>query len=61
MRLELSTQGNDAQAQLRDRDSELARLAVTGDRRAILRLEPEGAVLVPGLPTSGPVIVEYPF
>lgn len=61
MRLELSTQGNDAQAQLRDRDSELARLTVTGDRRAILRLEPEGAVLVPGLPTSGPVIVEYPF
>ena len=61
MTLDLTTQGNDARAELRDRDSELARLTVTGDRRAILRLEPEGAVLIPGLPTSGPVIVEYPF
>ncbi len=61
MTLDLTTQGNDARGLLRDRDSVLAELTVTGDRRVIARVEPEGAVLVPGMPTGGPIIIEYPF
>ena len=61
MTLDLTTQGNDARGLLRDRDSVLAELTVTGDRRVIGRVEPEGAVLVPGMPTGGPIIIEYPF
>lgn len=61
MVLDLSAQGNDARAVLSDRDGKLAQVTVTGDRRLILRVEPEGATLVPGMPTGGPMIVEYPF
>ncbi|MEQ5826269.1 hypothetical protein J3456_02735 [Sulfitobacter sp. NFXS29] len=61
MTLDLTTQGSDARGQLRDRDSVLAEFTVTGDRRLIARVEPEGAVLVPGMPTGGPIIIEYPF
>lgn len=57
----LLTQGADAVAILADRDGQLAHLTATGDRRLILRIEPEGATLVPGLPTSGPIILEYPY
>lgn len=61
MTLDLTTEGNDAHARLKDRDSNLAEFTVTGDRRLIARIEPEGAVLVPGMPTSGPMIIEFPF
>lgn len=61
MTLDLTTKGNDAHALLQDRDSTLAEFTVTGDRRWITRIEPEGAVLVPGMPTSGPVVIEFPF
>lgn len=61
LQLDLLTQGRDAVGQLTDRDGSLAQFTITGDRRVIARIEPEGAVLVPGLPTSGPIIVEYPF
>ena len=61
MDLELLTQGDDALGLLRDRDGQLAQFTVTGDRRFIARIEPEGATMVPGLPTSGPIILEYPF
>lgn len=33
----------------------------TGDRRMILRLEPEGAAMIPGAPSSAPTILEIPF
>lgn len=61
MTVDLLTQGADALAVLTDRDGELARFTVAGDRRLIVRVEPAGATLVPGLPTSGPIILEYPF
>lgn len=61
MTVDLSTQGNDARAVVSDRDGELGQITVAGDRRLIVRVEPEGATLIPGMPTSGPVIVEYPF
>jgi len=61
MTVDLFSQDNDAIAVLTDRDGELARFTVAGDRRFIVRVEPEGATLVPGLPTSGPIILEYPF
>lgn len=61
MTLDLTTQGDDARGVLRDRDSRLAEFTVTGDRRLIARIEPEGSVLVPGMPTSGPMIIEFPF
>lgn len=61
MDLDLLTQGADAIALLRDRDGQLAQFTLAGDRRFIVRIEPEGATLVPGLPTSGPIILEYPF
>lgn len=61
MSVDLLSQGNDALAILTDRDGQLARLTLSGDRRIILRIEPEGATLVPGLPTSGPIILEYGF
>ncbi|APE42006.1 hypothetical protein BOO69_00210 [Sulfitobacter alexandrii] len=61
MTVDLSTQGNDARAVVSDRGGELGQITVAGDRRFILRIEPEGATLIPGMPTSGPVIVEYPF
>lgn len=61
MTLDLTTEGRDAQALLKDRDSTLAKVTVTGERRLIARIEPEGAVLVPGMPTGGPMIIEMPF
>lgn len=61
MTLDLSAQGSDARAVLSDRDGTLAQVTVTGDQRLILRVEPEGATLVPGMPTGGPMIIEYPF
>lgn len=61
MTVNFMTQGQDALAVLADRDGQLARFTVAGDRRFIVRVEPEGATLVPGLPTSGPIILEYPF
>lgn len=63
MTLALSTAGADAQATLtRDEDgAALASLGVTGDRRLLLRVEPEGAALVPGMPASAATELEYPF
>ncbi len=61
MTLDLLTQGTDAVAILRDRDGQLGQFTLAGDRRFIARVAPEGATLVPGLPTSGPIILEYPF
>lgn len=61
MTLDLTTQGIDARAILSDRDGTLAQVTVSGDQRLILRIEPEGATLIPGMPTGGPLIIEYPF
>ncbi len=64
MTLRLTTEGRDALAQLvRDgaTPTPLASLAVTGERRLVIRVEPEGAALVPGMPSSAPTILEYPF
>ena len=63
MTLRLSTDGSDAQAALSrsGATTPLAQVTVTGDRRLLIRIEPEGAALVPGMPASGPTILEYPF
>ena len=61
LRVDLLSQGDDAVAIVSDDGGQLARLTLTSDRRALVRVEPEGAVLVPGLPTSGPIILEYPL
>jgi len=64
MVLRLTTEGRDARLAL-VRDDEagtvLARVDVTGDRRLLIRVEPEGAALVPGMPASAPTILEMPF
>lgn len=57
----LHSVGNDAVADLTDGQAALAQLTVAGDRRLIIRVEPAGAARVPGLPSSGPIILEYPF
>ena len=59
--LTLQSKGNDAVADLSDATSALAQVTVTGDRRLIIRVEPAGAKLIPGMPSSGPIILEYPF
>jgi hypothetical protein len=64
MTLRLSTDGSDALAALSLNGATatpLAQVTVTGDRRLLVRIEPEGAALVPGMPASGPTILEYPF
>lgn len=64
MRLDLATEGRDAVAFLTLDDGSatpLARLDVTGDRRLLVRIEPEGAALVPGLPSSAPILLERPL
>lgn len=57
----LHSTGNDAVADLTDAQTALAQVTVAGDRRLIIRIEPAGAELIPGLPSSGPIILEYPF
>lgn len=62
MDLTLTTEGTDAAALLTDAAGvELARARVTADRRLILRIEPAGARLVPGMPASSATEIEYPF
>lgn len=61
MDMDLSSMGADAVGVLTDRGGQLAQFTLAGNRRFIVRVEPEGAVLVPGLPVSGPIILEYPF
>lgn len=61
MTVALTTQGNDAVADLTGADGALARVVVAGDRRLLIRVEPAGARLVPGMPASGPTVLEYPF
>ena len=64
MTLQLSTDGADALAALSRSGATatpLAQVTVTGDRRLLVRIEPEGAALVPGMPASAPTILEYPF
>jgi hypothetical protein len=60
-RVNLGSEARNLTAVLSDRDSQLAKATLASDRRLILRVEPEGAVLIPGLPTGGPIIIEYPF
>jgi hypothetical protein len=61
MTLTLHSEGKDAVADLADTGSALAQLIVAGDRRLLIRVEPAGAALIPGMPTSGPTMIEYPF
>lgn len=57
----LTSAGSDAQAVLTAQAATLAQVTVTGDRRLRLTLQPEGASLIPGLPTGAPIILEFPF
>ena len=59
--LTLHSVGNDAVADLSDTQSALAQLTIAGDRRLIIRVEPAGAALIPGMPTAGVTMLEYPF
>lgn len=62
LQVSLTSEGNDALAQVRDAGgAELGQVRITGDRRAILRMEPAGASLIPGMPSSAATILEYPF
>lgn len=61
MTLTLRTEGTDAVAALADATQALAQVTVAGDRRLLIRVEPAGAALIPGMPSSGPTILEYPF
>jgi hypothetical protein len=62
MTLDLVTEGRDARAVLRSvRGATLATLGVTGERTLQVRVEPEGAALVPGMPSSAATTLEYPF
>lgn len=61
MTLTLSTTGADAQAELTGPAGALAQATVAGGRRLILRIESDGARLVPGMPSSAPTILEYPL
>lgn len=58
----LSTQGADTNAVLSDdTGTTLARLAVTGERMLRVTVEPQGAALVPGMPSSAPTSLAMPF
>lgn len=58
----LSTEGADANAILSDdKGTTLARLAVTGDRILRVTVEPQGAALVPGMPSSAATSLALPF
>lgn len=62
MAMDLTTQGDDAVAVLAEREGAvLARAEVAGTRRLRLRIEPEGARLVPGMPSSAASEIELPF
>ena len=62
LHLALASEGRDAVGTLTSADgTALGRIAVTGDRRLMLRVEPAGAALVPGMPTSAATELEYPF
>lgn len=62
MRVSLGSEGDDALAVAEtEAGVRVGSVRVTGDRRAILRLEPEGAAMVPGLPSGAPTILEIPF
>jgi hypothetical protein len=64
MVLGLSTEGPDARAVLATADAAatpLASLTVTADRRLLIRIEPDGALLVPGMPSSAATTLEYWF
>ncbi len=60
--LQLATRDQDASAALLTSDgARLAEFGVTGDRRLLIRVEPAGAALVPGMPSSAATVIEYPF
>ncbi len=64
LRMTMQTDGRDARAQLTTDDDAatlLASVMVAGDRRLIVRVEPDGARLVPGMPSSAATELEYPF
>lgn len=57
----LMTVGSDARAYVTSERQSMAEFVVAGDRRLILTLQPEGSALIPGLPTSAPIMLEYSF
>lgn len=62
IRIVLEEDGDAARAVARTEDGAvLASLRVTPGRRAMLRVEPAGAVLVPGMPSSAPTMLDIPF
>lgn len=61
MDLALTTDGADALAVLTAGDTLFLTLTLRGSRRIALRIEQDGAALVPGLPTGGPIELDYPF
>lgn len=44
-----------------DPDTRLAEARATGDGRLVVTVSPAGAALVPGMPSSGETVLEYPF
>lgn len=62
MVMDLSTQGADVNAVLSDdMGTTLARLAVTSERVLRVTVEPQGAALVPGMPSSAATSLAMPF
>ncbi|MGR3467239.1 MAG: type II secretion system protein N [Shimia sp.] len=62
LRIALSSEGDGARAQVTAEDgTPYAEALVTPDRRARIRIEPAGARLVPGLPSSAPTELDLPF
>ena len=61
-RITLEEDGDAARAVARTEDGTvLATLRATPARRALLRVEPAGAVLVPGMPSGAATTLEFPF
>lgn len=61
-RIALEEDGDAALAVARSEDGEtLGSLRVGPARRATLRVEPAGAVLVPGMPSGAPTVLDLPF
>lgn len=62
LRVALSSAGDDALAEAESEAGvRVGSLRITGDRRSILRIEPDGAVMIPGMPSSAATILEVPF
>lgn len=61
LKVDLGSEGQDAVAIVTSAGDTLGRVQITGDRRAVLRIEPAGAALIPGMPSSAATQLEYPF